>query len=123
MDLKFTIDDTKISDAVSAAILAQMDEATRARLLEESIKHIISAPPKRDHWGTEPKSPLREAFDAQLGMRCHEIAKEFLATDEASAKVRDTVRDAMHALLSSNDLLGKEVSHAAPYENPQKEQP
>jgi hypothetical protein len=92
MDLK--IDEAAVKEVVAKAIMDQLGEAGRERLVTTALEHLLASP--KDGFGRPSYSPLQIAFDQAAQTAAAKIIREEVAeSPEFIAKVKEKVGEAI----------------------------
>lgn len=108
MEMKVTLDDAKVREAVSEAVMRSLDENARSTLIEGAIAHLLT--PATEGW-QKGTSPLQHLFNRTI----EEVAKvelDKLLADEGnpiSARVQALYEEASKKLFDDEDTRGKLV--------------
>lgn len=118
MGLEIKIDADAAKEVVKQAILEQLGDEGRARLIENALTFLLTEPP-RSSYGTQQPSPLQVAFNDAARLAANEIVREHVAKDPAFiAKVHEKVGEAMALVDEANysnyvaDALGEALRKA-----------
>ena len=94
--MEIKIDADAVKDIVKQAILDQLGDEGRTKLIERALTYLLTEPPKGTYDRFSPASPLQEAFNSAARIAAGEIVREFVAKDPAFiAKVHEKVGEAM----------------------------
>lgn len=90
MELK--IDEEQIQSFVHEAILQQLDDDARERLISAAIVHLTTPQPGQFRNG---KTPLQDAFDRAVGISADKIVREIVQENaDYQLKIRKVVGEA-----------------------------
>lgn len=87
-ELVLNLDDSKVKDAVQQAILAQLGESARERIIGMAITHLVSAPKRDGYSSYNPPAPLEAAFQAAVTRVANEMVQDWVAK---SPEVREAI--------------------------------
>ena len=111
-ELVLNLDDSKMKDAVQQAILAQLGDQARERIIGMAITHLTSAP--RSTYGAEQKAPLQQAFERAVEAVARDLVNEWVTkSPEVKAAIEEKMKEVAARLLANDDgALSKVVAEA-----------
>lgn len=101
--MELNIDEAAVREVVSAAILEQLGNEGRGKLIQAALEYLLT-PPKKDQYSrVEYPSPLQAAFNDAAAKAARQIVMETVATDPTFvAKVKEKVGEAMALVDEAN---------------------
>lgn len=105
MDIK--IDNDKVKEYVSAAIMQQMDAATREKLIATALEYIMKPVHTTDRHGYGTIiSPIERAFKDGVEYAAQEVMRDILKNDPATtAKLRTLVLALVDKILTAPEIV------------------
>jgi hypothetical protein len=85
MDISIKLEDGKIREAVTEAVLRSIDENSRNTLIEAAIAHLLT--PSKDGYN-KGTSPLQIIFNQAIERVASSEMEKVMATEESSLRIR-----------------------------------
>lgn len=100
--LKLDINDLDIQQAVKAAVLAQITDEARERLVAGAIEYLLKEPDVRSGYATvKGLSPLQQAVNRAIEQFANELVQqEFKARDDFQGAVRAQLGEAVEKIVA-----------------------
>lgn len=107
-DLK--IPEGEISALLSKAILDQLSEATRDRLVSDAISYLLTKKDTNYYTHGPAKTPLQDAFESAMMTTARDIAEEVLNLPENRSKIVAEYSQLIEAIPSFADDWNLQVA-------------
>lgn len=111
--MSIQIPEGAVRELVAQSILESISAEAREKILSDAIAGLLLTPP-RSGYGTQPQSPLKEAFDNAVRATVNGEARRLLEESEAAqARIKAMVGEAIVDLCSDNyDGLPEKIGEA-----------
>lgn len=101
--MEIKLDKDAVAEVVKQAILDRLGPDGQEKLIEAALVHLLTEPPKRDHYAPQYPSPLQQAFNEAVAQAARDIVKAEIATKpEFVERVKVKVGEAMALMDEAN---------------------
>jgi hypothetical protein len=107
-EIKLSLNDAQLRDAFSAAILAQLNDEAREKIIAQSIKFVTDK--RTDRYGyARESSPLEDAFREACTELMREVAVEYVRDHP---EFREQVKEAMGRAMANLLVIESDLQSA-----------
>lgn len=89
--LTLELSDDQMRQALSAALLASLDDGAREKIIAQAITYLTTEPPQDNYSRRTDPSPLQRAFNDALYRFAHKWTEELIEEDP---RVKEAFREA-----------------------------
>lgn len=101
--MQIQLTDEQLGGLLSKAVVASLDETTRAALIERALAHLVTPPKPNGYGGRADPSPLYQAFQFAIEQVARKRATELLADNpEVQAQIDGLLREALERTFSGD---------------------